>query len=225
MRPRRYKASYSTRVVCSSNTSRATMENDFLREEPDTFMFSHFPIRKSEVFYASKNSLALVNLKPVVPGHVLIIPRRVVARFKDLTPEEVADLWQTAQLIGPKLESHFCAESLTMAIQDGPAAGQTVAHVHIHILPRRTGDFENNDDVYGEIDRSDQRRQIEGKELGANGSRPRGESGDNGKGGVVDGEGVKEPVVVPLDLDAGKRKTRTLEEMAEEAAILRKLFV
>ena len=39
-----------------------------------------------------------------------------------------------------------------MPLQDGPAAGQTVPHVHIHILPRKAGDFEKNDEVYEAID-------------------------------------------------------------------------
>lgn len=40
-----------------------------------------------------------------------------------------------------------------MNSQDGPQAGQTVAHVHIHILPRKAGDFENNDDIYDAVGR------------------------------------------------------------------------
>ena len=40
--------------------------------------------------------------------------------------------------------------------QDGPEAGQTVPHVHVHVLPRRAGDFENNDEVYDAINTSDQ---------------------------------------------------------------------
>lgn len=79
---------------------------------------------------------AAVNLKPVVPGHVLLSPKRVVARFAELSPEEVADLWTLAQRVGAAIEPHFGASSLTLAIQDGPQAGQTVPHVHVHILPR-----------------------------------------------------------------------------------------
>ena len=66
--------------------------------------------------------------------------RRVVPRFVDLTPEECADLWALAQRVGRGVEGHFGAAGLTLAIQDGPAAGQTVPHVHIHILPRRVSD-------------------------------------------------------------------------------------
>lgn len=60
-----------------------------------------------------------------------------------------------AQRVGAAVEPHFGAASLTLAIQDGPAAGQTVPHVHIHVLPRREGDFSPNDAVYDAIDASE----------------------------------------------------------------------
>ena len=98
--------------------------------------FGPIDIPDSQVFCETPLSLGLVNLKPVVPGHVLIISRRVVARFADLTPEETTDLWSLAKRVGTCIEPHFGATSLTYAIQDGPAAGQTVPHVHVHVLPR-----------------------------------------------------------------------------------------
>ncbi|KAH9605001.1 hypothetical protein KSS87_015673 [Heliosperma pusillum] len=78
--------------------------------------------------------------------------RREVKRFADLTADETCDLWLTAQKIGSQLENYHKASSLTLAIQDGPQAGQTVPHVHIHILPRKGGDFEKNDEIYDAID-------------------------------------------------------------------------
>lgn len=83
---------------------------------------------------------------------MLVCPRREVKRFVDLTPEETSDLWISAQKIGKQLESYHKASSLTLAIQDGPQAGQTVPHVHIHIVPRKGGDFENNDEIYDALD-------------------------------------------------------------------------
>jgi diadenosine tetraphosphate (Ap4A) HIT family hydrolase len=95
-------------------------------------------------------------LPPLAPlaGHVLVSPIRVARRFADLAPAEVADLWTLAQLVGSTLERHFGAAALTLAIQDGAAAGQTVPHVHVHVLPRRAGDFERNDDVYDALERA-----------------------------------------------------------------------
>lgn len=81
-------------------------------------------------------------------------PKRSVKRFRDLTKEEVTDLWCVAQRVGDTLENHLKADSLTLCIQDGPAAGQSVAHVHIHCLPRCFGDFKNNDEIYEAIDKA-----------------------------------------------------------------------
>ncbi|XP_048813889.1 bis(5'-adenosyl)-triphosphatase isoform X2 [Lagopus muta] len=112
--------------------------------------FGQHLIKPSVVFLKTELSFALVNRKPVVPGHVLVCPLRPAERFRDLCPEEVADLFRTAQRVGNAVEKHFCATSLTITIQDGPEAGQTVKHVHVHVLPRRSGDFSRNDDVYKE---------------------------------------------------------------------------
>ncbi|KAI3993757.1 hypothetical protein MKX01_002770 [Papaver californicum] len=91
--------------------------------------------------------------------HVLICPKRVVKRFVDLTSEEASDLWLTAHKVGGILEDHHQASSLTFTIQDGPEAGQTVPHVHIHILPRKSGDFMRrngkNDHLYDAIDKKE----------------------------------------------------------------------
>ncbi|OVA17156.1 Histidine triad (HIT) protein [Macleaya cordata] len=77
---------------------------------------------------------------------------REVKRFVDLTSDETSDLWLTAQKVGAVLEQHHKASSLTLTIQDGPQAGQTVPHVHVHILPRTSGDFEENDEIYDALD-------------------------------------------------------------------------
>ncbi|KAM6947881.1 bis(5'-adenosyl)-triphosphatase [Lycodopsis pacificus] len=81
---------------------------------------------------------------------VLVCPLRPVERVRDLQPDEVVDLFSTAQRVASLVEKHFNATSLTIAIQDGPEAGQTVKSVHVHVLPRKAGDFEGNDSIYDE---------------------------------------------------------------------------
>ncbi|XP_076125368.1 bis(5'-adenosyl)-triphosphatase-like [Alosa pseudoharengus] len=91
----------------------------------------------------------------IMTANVLVCPVRPVERFRDLRPDEVADLFSMTQRVASVVEKHFCGTSLTIAMQDGPEAGQTVKHVHVHVLPRKTGDFERNDSVYDELQKHD----------------------------------------------------------------------
>merc|ERR1712071_456011 len=109
--------------------------------------FGPHSLKKSvQIFYETALSFACVNISPLVPGHVLVCPKRDVARYKNLSMDEVVDLAKSCQIVSSALETHFKAEALTISMQDGKAAGQSVAHVHWHILPRKEGDFEKNDD-------------------------------------------------------------------------------
>ncbi|KAH1196852.1 hypothetical protein AAZV13_18G046200 [Glycine max] len=103
--------------------------------------FGPHKIHHSSVFYTSNLSFAFVNLRPAV----------TVKRVADLTDDETIDLWRIAKKLGRQLESYHKASSLSFGIQDGPQAGQTVPHVHIHILPWKSGDYENNDDIYDDM--------------------------------------------------------------------------
>lgn len=117
------------------------------------FAFGPVRIDSDQIFFENESAYSFVNLKPLLPGHVLVAPKRSVKRFTELSDEEAAALWILAKRVGRTLEEHLEGDSLTFAIQDGPAAGQTIPHVHIHVLPRKTGDFENNDDIYEALDK------------------------------------------------------------------------
>ena len=124
---------------------------------PEMMRFGPWPIAKPEVFFATAHSFAFTNLKPVLPGHVLVAPRRVVARVHDLTADEMADLFALARTVGEIVSAaNPPTESLTLTIQDGKAAGQTVPHVHFHVIPRHSEDRFNkeltNDDIYKALD-------------------------------------------------------------------------
>ncbi|CAO3616363.1 unnamed protein product [Mucor fragilis] len=120
------------------------------------YRFGPHLISESQIFFKSKLSIGIVNLKPIAPGHVLVLPKRNIPRLADLNKHESADLMLSAQKIGNVVEKHYGCTSLTMTIQDGPQAGQTVPHVHMHIIPRKTGDWANNDDIYQELDEKKQ---------------------------------------------------------------------
>jgi diadenosine tetraphosphate (Ap4A) HIT family hydrolase len=78
---------------------------------------------------------------PVSAGHTLVVPRRHVASFRDLTAEEMASIWRLARRAAEALR----AEDGTIAgfnfgANDGAVAGQSVFHCHFHLIPRRAGD-------------------------------------------------------------------------------------
>lgn len=101
--------------------------------------FYKFPIT-TQVFHITKHSFALVNLKPIVPGHVLVIPLRRVPRLSDLPTEESIDFFQTVQRVQKFIQKIYCSDAINLGIQDGIAAGQSVPHVHCHIIPRYMND-------------------------------------------------------------------------------------
>lgn len=86
---------------------------------------------------------------------VLVASRRNVCRLKELRPDEIADLFQTVCKVQRMLEHVHSTTSSTVTVQDGELAGQTVRHVHCHVMPRRAGDFTNNDDIYVALERHD----------------------------------------------------------------------
>ncbi|XP_048741838.2 nitrilase and fragile histidine triad fusion protein NitFhit-like [Ostrea edulis] len=120
-------------------------------DETPHYQFGQHSVGCQQVFYKTALSFAFVNIKPVLPGHVLVSSLRPAKRFSDLTPAELADLSLCVQKVCGAVEKHFCGTSVTIAIQDGPDSGQTVEHVHVHILPRKPGDLPNNDDIYREL--------------------------------------------------------------------------
>ncbi|KAK2759544.1 hypothetical protein FQN54_003023 [Arachnomyces sp. PD_36] len=109
----------------------------------------------SQIFHVTSMSFALVNIKPLLPGHVLVSPLRNVPRISDLTTAEVTDLFLTVNRVGKMVERVFNASSLNIAIQDGIDAGQSVPHVHTHIIPRKRADLDHrggSDAIYGMLD-------------------------------------------------------------------------
>uniref|UniRef100_A0A182MYV1 Nitrilase and fragile histidine triad fusion protein NitFhit n=1 Tax=Anopheles dirus TaxID=7168 RepID=A0A182MYV1_9DIPT len=117
--------------------------------------FGGIEIQPETIFYESEHSFAFTNIRCVVPGHVLVTTKRAAARLPDLSPAQINDFFQTVCKVQKAAERLYDASSSTVTVQDGPDAGQTVFHVHCHIMPRHVGDFPENDQVYGELNRHD----------------------------------------------------------------------
>jgi len=166
-----------------------------------------------QVFYKTSLSYALVNIKPILPGHVLVIPLRRVKRLTCLSTMEVTDLFLTVQKVQKMLALTYFKPngamgegSFNIAIQDGKESGQTVEHMHCHIIPRVKADGVEGDAIY---------------------DRLQGEEGNVG-GGLWDTEMERRVVARPAamatfpDVEDEMRKPRSKEDMDAEAKIFRK---
>nr|ADN33939.1 bis(5'-adenosyl)-triphosphatase [Cucumis melo subsp. melo] len=125
----------------------------------DHYTFGRYKIDPKEVFYCTTLSYAMVisfsmhNLLENIRRCLYDDYRRVPLFYQTFYHDPgIRANTDYAQRVGQKLELYHKASSLTFAIQDGPQAGQTVPHVHIHVLPRKGGDFEKNDEIYDALD-------------------------------------------------------------------------
>lgn len=98
---------------------------------------------QSEKIAESDLCFAMFDGFPVSKGHVLIIPKRHVADYFDLTDEEVMAMQHMMKEIKERLDEEFSPDGYNMGINVNEAAGQTVFHVHMHLIPRYRGDVEN----------------------------------------------------------------------------------
>ena len=164
--PHNFKGlSYLPPVVSTStlnrpllSTAMSSSSSSSMQEGSGDIRFGKFVIPSASVFYrsspsSSTKSFAFVNLRPIVPGHVLVVPEPVIPLMEELSDDAYDDLWRTVRVVQRILKKAYPnATAFNVAVQDGLAAGQSVPHVHVHILPRCLGDYERNDDIYGELD-------------------------------------------------------------------------
>ena len=76
----------------------------------------------------------------VAEGHSLVVPKRHVASLFDLPDEEQAALWRLVALVRGNLMAELKPDGFNFGVNDGSAAGQTVMHAHVHVIPRRKDD-------------------------------------------------------------------------------------
>ena len=84
---------------------------------------------------------AFLDIYPMRPGHVLVVPRRHAVRVGELAEAEHTALFAAATRLGRSLRAALPCDDVNVVLNDGPAANQTVRHVHVHVIPRRRGDL------------------------------------------------------------------------------------
>ncbi len=102
-------------------------------------------------FAGTTQFAAIYNIAPIVPGHSLIIPRSHLRRISELPEDIFCDYWRFAREVTAFLLEAFKTNAYDWTIQEQEAAGQTVPHLHLHIIPRLPGDFEEPGDWYPKL--------------------------------------------------------------------------
>ena len=99
-------------------------------------------IPKEEIVAESDLCLAFYDRFPVSPGHLLIIPKRHVADYFELTADEIEAMQTMLFDMKKVIEDVYKPDGFNIGVNVGEAAGQSIFHVHMHLIPRYVGDVE-----------------------------------------------------------------------------------
>jgi len=89
--------------------------------------------------HEDENTLAFLDIMPRSEGHALVITKEKARDLFDIKPEALARLMAVVQKLAPKIQEAMGAEGVLIQQFNGAAAGQTVFHLHVHIIPRKEG--------------------------------------------------------------------------------------
>jgi diadenosine tetraphosphate (Ap4A) HIT family hydrolase len=100
-------------------------------------------VNKERILYEDATWIAVLDRYPVSEGHTLLIPKRHCTTYFDLNFVESDSLAATIKVVKALLDAKYKPNGYNIGVNCGEAAGQTVHHCHIHIIPRYNGDCEN----------------------------------------------------------------------------------
>jgi diadenosine tetraphosphate (Ap4A) HIT family hydrolase len=98
---------------------------------------------KSRIILANDHAIAIYDGFSISPGHSLVAPRRHISSFFEATKEEQAAMLELLDKLRQLLLKDLIIDGFNIGINDGIAAGQTVMHLHIHLIPRYAGDMDD----------------------------------------------------------------------------------
>ena len=123
--------------------------------------FAKIPLDERQIFYETENIIGFVNISPILRDHVLVIPKSTDKMgapkvFSEMTHELVSELYIAVHTIQRAIiDNREGIEGFNIAMQDGEVAGQSVPHVHVHILPRKGGEFIPKEGVHQAIEKEE----------------------------------------------------------------------
>ncbi len=96
--------------------------------------------REAHRVYENAYSLAFLDIHPLADGHTLVIPKAHYERLEDVPPNEIGKIFEAVRKVTEAVQKAMGAPASTIGINNGRAAGQVVAHLHVHVVPRYPGD-------------------------------------------------------------------------------------
>jgi bis(5'-adenosyl)-triphosphatase len=106
---------------------------------------------KDKSFYSTSKFSAVYNLAPILPGHSLIIPNAHYESLTELSDQDLGEMMVFARKVTSLLKTVFNCNGFDWTIQDGESAGQTIPHLHLHIIPRKPLDLPSSNEWYSKI--------------------------------------------------------------------------
>ena len=94
----------------------------------------------SEVIYEDASAFSFLDIRPCSPGHALILPKSHAATILEVPEKDLGGLFTAVRRVTEKLERALAPSGFTIGINHGILAGQAIDHLHIHVIPRYTGD-------------------------------------------------------------------------------------
>ena len=95
----------------------------------------------SDWLASNRSAFAIADRFPVSPGHALVVPRRQIASWWEASEQERADLLALVDEVKRQVDAELRPDGYNVGFNDGAAAGQTVGHLHVHVIPRYRGDM------------------------------------------------------------------------------------
>jgi diadenosine tetraphosphate (Ap4A) HIT family hydrolase len=106
---------------------------------------------QESVFAQSLNFFAIYNIAPIFAGHSLIIPKKHIVSMLNLSETDLSEMILFARKVTHIILRAFNSEAFNWSVQDQEAAGQTIAHLHMHIVPRHNTDMPEAGSWYSKI--------------------------------------------------------------------------
>jgi len=100
-------------------------------------------LRDERIIYECNHTIAFIDTYPASPGHTLVVPKRHIPTYFDASEDEILAIGKAVQICKEFLDNEFNPDAYNIGINNGEAAGQSIKHLHVHIIPRYKGDVDD----------------------------------------------------------------------------------